>query len=254
MKGLINHFLYSTVTLLFLLCFLPVLGQNPTPEAAIKMSFQQSKTQQTQSPLVKHNTMLEQAFEKEDNNFNRYWLSYGLYNQALIADRLKYKKAAEELIDRAIELLKPLEEDAESQALLALQLGYSTRFKSYWSMITLGIAAYQRAERAVALAPTNMRTNLALAINDFYTPKVFGGGKKVETHLKKALQAPNPSASVTTPTWGKPNVYELLVKYYQKNKQQTQAQKFLNEGLSEFPNSELLLSLKLTHPKKNSPL
>ena len=243
MKGLINHFLYCTVTLLFLLCFTPVLGQNPTPEAAIQLAFQQSKTQQTQSPLVKHNTMLEQTFEKEDNNFNRYWLSYGLYNQALIADRLEDKKAAEELIDRAIELLKPLEEDAESQALLALQLGYSTRFKSYWSMMSLGRAAYQRAERAVALAPKNMRTNLALAINDFYTPKVFGGGKKVETHLKKALQAPNPSASVTTPTWGKPNVYELLVKYYQKNKQQTQAQNFLNQGLNEFPNSELLLSL-----------
>lgn len=243
MEGLINHFLYCTVTLLFLLCFSPVLGQNPTPEAAIQLAFQQSKTQQTQSPLVKHNTMLEQTFEKEDNNFNRYWLSYGLYNQALIADRLEDKKAAEELIDRAIELLKPLEEDAESQALLALQLGYSTRFKSYWSMMSLGRAAYHRAERAVALAPTNMRTNLALAINDFYTPKVFGGGKKVETHLKKALQAPNPSASVTTPTWGKPNVYELLVKYYQKNKQQTQAQNFLNQGLNEFPNSELLLSL-----------
>lgn len=248
MKGLINHFLYSAVTLVFLLCFSPVLGQNPTPEAAIQLAFQQSKTQQTQSPLVKHNTMLEQTFEKEDNNFNRYWLSYGLYNQALIADRLEDMKAAEELIDRAIELLKPLEEDAESQALLALQLGYSTRFKSYWSMMSLGRAAYQRAERAVALAPTNMRTNLALAINDFYTPKVFGGGKKVETHLKKALQAPNPSASVTTPTWGKPNVYELLVKYYQKNKQQTQAQNFLNQGLNEFPNSELLLSLKLTPP------
>lgn len=248
MKGLINHFLYCTVTLLFLLCFSPVLGQNPTPEAAIQLAFQQSKTQQTQSPLVKHNTMLEQTFEKEDNNFNRYWLSYGLYNQALIADRLEDKKAAEELIDRAIELLKPLEEDAESQALLALQLGYSTRFKSYWSMMSLGRAAYQRAERAVALAPTNMRTNLALAINDFYTPKVFGGGKKVETHLKKALQAPNPSASVTTPTWGKPNVYELLVKYYQKNKQQTQAQNFLNQGLNEFPNSELLLIIKLTPP------
>ena len=248
MKGLINHFLYNTVTLVFILWFSSVLGQNPTPEATIKLAFQQSKTQQTQSQLVKHNTILKQAFNKEDNNFNRYWLSYGLYNQALIAHRLENKKAAEELINRAIELLKPLKEDAESQALLALQLGYSSRFKSYWSMMSLGRAAYQRAERAFALAPTNMRTNLALAINDFYTPKAFGGGKKVETHLKKALQAPNPSASATTPTWGKQNVYELLVKYYQKNKQQNQAQKFLNQGLSEFPNSELLLSLKQTPP------
>ena len=248
MNGLINHSLYSTVTLVFLLWFIPVLGQVPTPEAAIQLAFQQSKTQAVQDPLIQRNNALNKAFQEEDNNFNRYWLSYGLYNQALIADRLEDKKAAEELIDRAIELLNPLEEDPESQALLALQLGYSTRFKSYWSMISLGRNAYQRAERAVALAPTNMRTNLALAINDFYTPKVFGRGKKVETHLKKALQAPNPSASVTSPTWGKPNVYELLVKYYQKNKQQTQAQNFLDQGLREFPNSELLLSFKLTPP------
>lgn len=244
MKGLINHFLYSTVTLAFLMWFTPVLGQVPTPEVAIQLAFHQSKTQAVQDPLIQRNNALDKAFQEEDTNFNRYWLSYGLYNQALIADRLEDKKAAEELIDQAIELLNPLEEDPESQALLALQLGFSTRFKSYWSMISLGRNAYQRAERAVALAPTNMRTNLALAINDFYTPKVFGGGKKVETHLIKALQATSPSASDTSPTWGKPNVYELLFKYYQKNEQQTKAQNYLNQGLSEFPDSELLLSLK----------
>lgn len=244
MKGLINHFLYSTVTLAFLMWFTPVLGQVSTPEVAIQLAFHQSKTQAVQDPLIQRNNALDKAFQEEDTNFNRYWLSYGLYNQALIADRLEDKKAAEELIDQAIELLNPLEEDPESQALLALQLGFSTRFKSYWSMISLGRNAYQRAERAVALAPTNMRTNLALAINDFYTPKVFGGGKKVETHLIKALQATSPSASDTSPTWGKPNVYELLFKYYQKNEQQTKAQNYLNQGLSEFPDSELLLSLK----------
>ena len=244
MKGLINHFLYSTVTLAFLMWFTPVLGQVPTPEVAIQLAFHQSKTQAVQDPLIQRNNALDKAFQEEDTNFNRYWLSYGLYNQALIADRLEDKKAAEELIDQAIELLNPLEEDPESQALLALQLGFSTRFKSYWSMISLGRNAYQRAERAVALAPTNMRTNLALAINDFYTPKVFGGGKKVETHLIKALQATSPSASDTSPTWGKPNVYELLFKYYQKNEQQTKAQNYLNQGLGEFPDSELLKSLK----------
>ena len=97
----------------------------------IQLAFQQSKTQAVQDPLIQRNNALDKAFQEEDNNFNRYWLSYGLYNQALIADRLEDKKAAEELIDRAIELLNPLEEDPESQALLALQLGYSTRFKSY---------------------------------------------------------------------------------------------------------------------------
>ena len=111
-------------------------------------------------------------------------------------------------------------------------------------MISLGRNAYQRAELAVALAPANLRTNLALAITDFFTPKVFGGGKKVESLLLNALHAPRPSASDTTPQWGKPNVYELLVKYYRKNNQPSKAQKYLNEGLREFPKNKLLLALK----------
>ncbi len=83
-----------------------------------------------------------------------------------------------------------------------------------------------------------------MAITDFFTPKVFGGGKKVESLLLSALHAPRPSASDITPQWGKPNVYELFVKYYRKNNQPSKAQKYLNEGLREFPKNKLLLALK----------
>lgn len=244
MKRSINYFIYKAFSLLFLFSFSLSRGQTPSPEEALTRAFSHSKTQKAQTPLQEVTASLEKAFQKEDNRFNRYWLSFGLYYQALFADSLEDIATAENLIDRAISLLKPLANDAESQALLSLQLGYSTRFKSYWSMISLGRAAYMHAEKAVALAPDNLRANLALALTDFYTPKMFGGGKKVVPHLTKALQAPSPEASSQLPRWGKPMVYELLVKYYQKNDQDLTAQNYLNQGLSEFPESELLLSLQ----------
>lgn len=243
-KNLSHYSIKYYITLFYLLWLTPFFGQYATPETAIKKAFQESQLQKTQTPLQALNITLEKACQSEYNSFNRYWYSYGLYNQALIADELDDKEAAEQLVDRAIELLESLREDAESQALLALELGYSTRFKSYWSMISLGRNAYQRAELAVALAPANLRTNLSLAITDFFTPKVFGGGKKVESLLLSALHAPRPSASDITPQWGKPNVYELFVKYYRKNNQPSKAQKYLNEGLREFPKNKLLLALK----------
>jgi hypothetical protein len=63
MKGLINHSLYSTVTLVFLLWFTPILGQVPTPEVAIQLAFQQSKTQAVQDPLIQRNNALNKVFQ-----------------------------------------------------------------------------------------------------------------------------------------------------------------------------------------------
>ena len=51
-----------------------------------------------------------------DNTFNRYWLSYGLYNQALLAGIQEDEDRAEFLIDRAIELLNPFKDDIKYDA------------------------------------------------------------------------------------------------------------------------------------------
>ena len=226
-----------------------VKAQSNTPEATIHKAYNQDKTSEDQIHLHTVNQKLDSIFKVKDNTFNRYWLSYGLYNQALIADWHEKKEDAEVLIDRAINLLKPLKGDAESQALLSLQLGYSTRFKSYWAMASLGRDALFHAERAVELNPNNLRTNLALAINDFYTPKFFGGGKKVEYHLKEALAAPVTSSKDSLPTWGKSNVYKIIVKHYRKIEKDSIAQDYLNQGLQEFTESEMLQVL-YKNPKK----
>jgi tetratricopeptide (TPR) repeat protein len=237
-------FVKRSVVFLLLFWAHTVPAQPSTVEAEIHNAFRIDRTQKSLVELKKITQSLESAMDRIDSNSNRYWLSYSLYNQALVANYLDQKELAEALIDRAIELLKPVKNEAESLALLSLELGYSIQFKNYWAMMNLGSEALLIAERAVELAPNNLRTNLALALNDFYTPKLFGGGKKVEYHLKKAIDTTGVTQTNSSPSWGKENVYELLVRHYRKNKQEEIALTYLDKGLVEFPNSGLLLGLK----------
>ena len=219
-------------------------AQNITPEKAISIAYNKDEKTGNQNRLERTNQELENIFKATDNTFNRYWLSYGLYNQALLAGIQENDIRAEFLIDRAIELLNPLKEDSESLALLSLEQGYSTQFKGFFSTMSIGRNALLNALIAAELNPNSLRANFAVAINDFYTPKIFGGGKLTLQYLKKALKEENVDSSDSLPKWGKPSVYELLFKYHKEIKKDSTAQSFLRKGLMEFPENELLKGLK----------
>jgi len=204
--------IYLYTCIFFMTSFCRLWGQNSNPEYSIQNAFVQDKKEATSSQLKAVILPLETAFELKDTPYNRYWLSYAIYHQALMANIQNQKKIAEAFIDRSIALLMPLENDAESLALLSIQQGYSTQFKGYLSMMQIGRQALQNATHAVELNPNSLRTHLALSINDFYTPKVFGGGALAPIHLKKALETIENNPSDSLPSWGKDQVYELLVK------------------------------------------
>ena len=218
-------------------------AQNITPEKAIHIAYKKDEKTGNQIQLERINKELQNIFETTDNTFNRYWLSYGLYNQALLAGIQEDEDRAEFLIDRAIELLNPFKDDGESLALLSLEQGYSTQYKGFFSLMSIGRNAVLNALLAIELSPNSLRANFAVAINDFYTPKVFGGGRLTLKYLKKALKDENINSLDSLPKWGKPSVYELLFKYHKKIKKDSIAQSFLSKGLVEFPESELLKSL-----------
>lgn len=210
----------------------------------IEKAFVESIESNSNEPLEKAATTLAFAFEEKDTISTRYWLSYARYHQALLAGEInKDKKQAEQFIDRAISLLKPLKNDSESLALLSIQIGYSIRFKSYFAMVGLGQDSRAFAETALALDPTNLRAYYSLAINDFYTPKVFGGGREVEFYLKKALGLSQNENVEDQPTWGKDSVYELLIKQYKKEEKDSLAQKYLTQALALYPNNQQLKAL-----------
>jgi hypothetical protein len=234
----------SLIVFTFLFGINNLRAQRGNPETVIQNGYLHGKRQGTQIQLELINQELDSIFEITGNTFNRYWLSYGLYNQALLAGIQEDDDKAEILVDRAIELLNPLKDDAESLALLSLEQGYSTQFKSYISLISIGRNAVLNAKRAAELNPRSLRANLALATNDFYTPKVFGGGKLTLQYLNNAIKELNTKPSDSLPTWGMPSVYELFYKYYIKNENESLAKYYLNQGLKEFPESKLLQGLK----------
>lgn len=212
---------------------------------AIEQAFTTCITTKSDQPLEEMVTALTSAFEQEDTISTRYWLSYAYYYQALFAGEInKNEKRAEPLIDTATSLLKPSNTDSESLALLSLQTGYSIRFKSYFSMMNLGQDSKEYAKKALEINANNLRAYYALALNNFYTPKVFGGGSEVEFYLKKALSLTETTKTENQPSWGKESVYELLIKHYQKEEKGNLATKYLTEGLELFPDSKLLKGLK----------
>ena len=239
-----SHFWLLLVQTILLFGLNNLNAQNITPEKAISTAYNKDEKTGNQIHLESINQELENIFKSTDNTFNRYWLSYGLYNQALLAGIQENDVRAEFLIDRAIELLNPLKEDSESLALLSLEQGYSTQFKGFFSTMSMGRNALLNALLAAELSPNSLRANFAVAINDFYTPKIFGGGKLTLQYLKKALKEENVDSSDSLPKWGKPSVYELLFKYHKEIKKDSTAQSFLRKGLMEFPESELLKGLK----------
>ena len=244
---LVNYklsFWIGLIQLYFVLGFTNLIAQNTTPETTIQNGYLQDKNQGSQTKLEHVNRELDSVYKSQDNIFNRYWLSYGLYNQALIAGLQKKDQQAVTLVDCAIELLTPLKEDAESLALLSLEQGYSTQFKGYLAMIRIGGNAVLNAQRAVAINPNSLRANLAIAINDFYTPKAFGGGKIALEYLNKAMEGLTIYPEDSLPRWGKPNVYELLIKYHKKKEQDSIALEYLTQALNEFPDSQLLQGMK----------
>ena len=198
-------------------------------------------TTKSDQPLEEMVTILTSDLEQEDTISTRYWLSYAYYYQALFTGEInKNEKSAERLVDIAISLLKPSDKDSESLALLSLQTGYSIRFKSYFSMMNLGQDSKEYAKRALETNANNLRAYYAIALNNFYTPKIFGGGSDVEFYLKKALSLTETTKDENQPSWGKESVYELLVKHYQKEEKGSLANKYLTEGLELYPDSKLL--------------
>ena len=111
-------------------------------------------------------------------------------------------------------------------------------------MMNLGQDSKEYAKKALETNANNLRAYYALALNNFYTPKVFGGGSEVEFYLKKALSLTETTKTENKPSWGKESVYELLIKHYQKEEKGSFATKYLIEGLELFPYSKLLKGLK----------
>ncbi|UOG75599.1 hypothetical protein MTX78_03160 [Hymenobacter tibetensis] len=186
---------------------------------------------------------LNQLRSEKPNAFLNYWEAFTQYHLYFRAG--KDEAQAQEALNKGIELLEAIpSKTTEHYALLSLLQGLNLKFASFLTVAFKAGTVKENAEKAVAMAPDNLRAHYASGINDFYTPKQYGGGKMAATHFLKAISLPdkldpNPYA----PNWGKADAYCYLVQAYQAAGKTDLARKYAAEGLSKYPDHARLQGL-----------
>lgn len=177
------------------------------------------------------------------NAYLSYWSAYTQYH--LYFRAVQNKAQAEEHLVKGIALLEDAPaKTAEHYALLSLLQGLNLQYANFLTVVFKANTAKDNAEKAVALAPDNLRAHYAKGVNDFHTPKQYGGGKVAVAHLKKAIAAPEkPDPNPYAPNWGKADAYCYLAQAYQAAGQLDLARKYATEGLSKYPNHGRLKGL-----------
>lgn len=186
---------------------------------------------------------LDELRAAKPNAYLNYWGAYTQYH--LYFRAAQNKTQAEEHLVKGIALLEAVPtKTVEHYALLSLLQGLNLEFASFLTVAFKANTAKENAEKAVALAPDNLRAHYARGVNDFHTPKQYGGGKVAVAHLKKAIAAPEkPDPNPYAPNWGKADAYCYLAQAYQAAGQLDLARKYATEGLSKYPNHGRLKGL-----------
>ena len=227
-------------TLLFFLCLVSatLAFAQPNPnQGKIDAAFMQSfPSQQNQvEPVI---TEL-----KKDPSGNAYWIAYGLFYSSIYSLQTNQNDAAAKNIKEAIELLETIKDkSSEDHALLGYLLGFSIYFDQA-NAPKLNAKANAQYEAALKKDDKNMRAYYGMGESDFHRPAEYGGGKKVEEYLVKAIALPEQSAQ-NSPSWGKNMAYHTLASFYLREGQKDKAKMYCMQGLAKFPQDYKLNELK----------
>ena len=211
-------------------------------QSKIQQAYSDSFADQNNSKLVQIATKLQQGYTETQNPLYIYWKAYAQYHESITYLGESKRDEAKETINQAIESLDAIKsKNSEDYALLSMLQNFSCQFAGYPAVIEVSKKSSKNIAKAIELDDTNMRAYYVFASIDFYTPKGFGGGKKVEEYLLKALSLPiQNDTNTSNPSWGRQEVYEMLSNFYLKNGNADKAKEYTQKGLKEFPNSNTL--------------
>lgn len=204
-----------------------------------------------QSLILKDNKMLlelaknlEKLNQERKQNIITYWQSYLQFYASIHYLKMGDRKMAEKEIDKGIDFLKKMKhKNSEDFALLAMLQNFSIQFKGIKAMF-ISSDVKENAEQSIAIDSTNLRAFYVYGSSDFYTPEKYGGGKKTERYLLKAISLDAQKINNPyLPSWGKEEAYELLIKFYIKKEKWELAKKYYVQGIQEFPESYVLNQL-----------
>ncbi|UZR97227.1 hypothetical protein [Chondrinema litorale] len=215
-------------------------------EDKIYQAFGQCFMQSDDDPLMQVISELETAVESEENPWAKYWLANAKIDLSLyyMKSSESDNEAASQTMDEAINILEEIKDkNTEEYALLARALGINISINPSKAM-NLSAKVNTNIKKSLKLNDNNLRAYLQSGSSDFYTPEEYGGGKIAESQFLKALSLPDKTIDeAAAPTWGRDEVYYMLVSFYLREENYDQAKIFLNKGLKEFPENQRLASL-----------
>jgi len=173
-----------------------------------------------------------------------YWTAYAQYNASIYPMKMQQKESAIAYLEKATKLLNDQAKlNSEDYALLGAITSLTITLKPN-EAITLSSKAANYYEKSKKLNDQNLRAYLGIGRSDYHKPKLYGGGKKVEANLLKALSLPNTNSKVPyAPTWGRDQVYQTLVRFYEREGRLNEAKLYCAKGLKEFSDDYELNSL-----------
>ncbi len=176
--------------------------------------------------------------DKMKKSYKTYWKTYLYYYKSLFyKNSLSKDDEASKYIDLAIFEIENNLKTTEDYALYATCLSFSIQFANMTQLSRISSKVEENANKALELNNKNIRAYLVLASHNFYTPKMFGGMTKVEENAIKGIACPNSlSNDYYEPYWGKPRLFEILIKFYENEKRNDEALKIKQLAKKDFPN------------------
>jgi hypothetical protein len=207
-------------------------------QSKIYNAFVKARMSQKNDALNELSIHLEKLYKVNNQNLILYWRSYLQFYSSINYLSGGDNKSAESEINKGIALIESVEKkNSEDYALLAMLQSFSIQFDSSKAMY-ISQDINKNVNNAISLDSTNLRAWYVSASSDFYTPVQYGGGKKAEKYLLKAISLPAQKIQNDyLPSWGKEESYELLINLYIQTEKWDLAKKYFQEGIAAFPKS-----------------
>jgi len=215
-------------------------------QSKIYDAFIQDMMSKENKALSELSKSLNELNKSKKQNLILYWQSYLQFYSSIYYLKKGDKKTAEKEIDKGINWLNEMKnKNSEDYALLAMLQGFGIQFKGM-KAIFISEDIKENLKKAIAIDTRNLRAYYVSASNDFHTPFKYGGGKKTEKYLLKAISLPIQKIKNNyLPSWGKEEAYEMLIKFYIKNEKWNLAKKYFQEGIKFYPQSYTISQLAI---------
>ncbi|MDO5105216.1 hypothetical protein [Capnocytophaga sp.] len=175
---------------------------------------------------------------KQNTDWDLYWQSYLNFYQTIFYLQSGNKEKSAEYNRKSIDILQDKKDkNAEDYALLANNLSLSFAFmKNPMEAMKIDAELRENLQKGFRLQKENPRLHYVEGNYDTHMPKQYGGGKKAETSLLKAISLAEPNQnSDHLPIWGKKEAYEQLLKWYLSENQKDKYNDLLKKFRVEFP-------------------